>query len=258
MRSLPLGSLQYQAAQAILKAKGICASEHDLRLLVEHCAGNPLALKIVATTVQDIFKGNVPELLTQETAIFGDIRNLLEQQFNRLSDLEKEVAYWLAINRKPISLSELREDMVCPVPQLRLLETIEFLSRRSLIERSITLSESLEKPKAFAKKDCSFTLQPVVTEYVTKRLIEQVCVEIVTHQIVLFNQYALLKATAQDYVKETQIRLILKPVIDRLKAILGSFQRIKIQLTQVLAKRQEASALEPGYTGAMFSICFVN
>jgi len=45
-------------------------------------------------------------LLNFETrhSSFGDIRELLEQQFERLSDQEKEIMYWLAINREPVSL----------------------------------------------------------------------------------------------------------------------------------------------------------
>jgi len=35
--------------------------------------------------------------LTQNKTVFGDIRDLLYQQFNRLSDLEQEIMYWLAI-----------------------------------------------------------------------------------------------------------------------------------------------------------------
>jgi hypothetical protein len=104
VRSLQLGSLQQQAGQAILKAKGLLAFENDLQLLVARYVGNPLALKIVATTLHDVFNGSISEFLSQESAIFGDIHNLLEQQFNRLFYLEKEVAYWLAINREPISL----------------------------------------------------------------------------------------------------------------------------------------------------------
>jgi len=47
--------------------------------------------------------GNVVEFLKQDSS-FGDIRELLEQQFERLSDQEKEIMYWLVINREPVSL----------------------------------------------------------------------------------------------------------------------------------------------------------
>jgi len=36
-----------------------------------------LALKIVATTIQDVLGGQVAEFLSQEAVVFGDIRELL-------------------------------------------------------------------------------------------------------------------------------------------------------------------------------------
>ena len=240
VRSLQLGSLQPLAGQAILKAKGLCSNEDDLSLLVERYAGNPLALKIVATMFQDVFNGSISEFLSQETAIFGDIRYLLEQQFNRLCDLEKEVAYWLAINREPISLSELQADIVFSIPQLRLVEILESLNRRSLIEKRMLLSEADSSPY--------FTLQSVVMEYVTEQLISHFCTEITTDNILFLKHYTLLKATAKDYIKETQLRLILKPVLDQLLTTFSSNKNIQYQLNKILVKLQTTSALEPGYT----------
>jgi len=53
----------------------ICWNRVELRALVERYAGNALALKIVATTIQDVFDGNVAEFLKQDSS-FGDIREL--------------------------------------------------------------------------------------------------------------------------------------------------------------------------------------
>jgi hypothetical protein len=55
--------------------------------------------------------------------VFGDISELLDQQFNRLSVLEQQVMYWLAIAREWITLEELQADIVPTVSQRELLET---------------------------------------------------------------------------------------------------------------------------------------
>ncbi len=240
VRSLRLSGLKEVEGQEIFKVKGLSGSESEFRTLVERYAGNALALKVVATTIQDVFDGNITEFLQQETAVFGDIRELLEQQFERLTDLEKEVMYWLAINREPVSLSELREDIVSPVPQQKLLEALESLLRRSLIEKAT--------PTLVEKSAALFTLQPVVMEYVTQRLIERVCEEIATQNIELFRCYALMKATAKDYIKETQVRLILQPVLDGLLVAFKSKRGVQEQLNQILARLREASPPEAGYT----------
>jgi len=230
VRSFRLSGLK-EEGQEILRAKGVAGSESELRALVEQYAGNALALKIVATTIQDLFDGKVCEFLQHSAVVFGDIRDLLEQQFERLTDLEKEIMYWLAIDRELISLSELREDVVSPVPAPKILEALESLSRRDLIEKNAAL----------------FTLQPVVMEYVTERFVEQVCEEIVTQNLQLFKCHALIKAQGKDYVRDTQIRLILKPVIDRLLSILRTKKSLEKQLNKIRVTLQEKSPLEPGY-----------
>lgn len=232
VRSLQLNGLKVVEGQEILKVKGLSAAEDEWKAMIESYGGNPLALKIVATTIEDVFGGNVSEFLQQNTVVFGDIRDILDQQFERLSDLEKEIIYWLAINREPVALSDLRDDIVSPVAPQKSLEAIESLVRRSLVEKSTA----------------TFTLQPVVMEYVTQVFIERVCEEIITEDIQVFRCHALIKANAKDYIRETQICLILKPVIDGLLTVLRSKKAIENQLNKILAKLREESPQEPGYT----------
>ena len=241
VRSLQLGGLEAVAGQKILEVKGIGGSESELTTLVERYAGNPLALKIVATTVQDVFDGDVSEFLRQETAVFGSIRELLDQQFSRLSDIEKDIMYWLAINREPISLSELREDIGSPIILPKLMDALASLVQRSLLEK--TTSTLVQKNVLL------FTLQPVLMEYVGNQLVEQVCQEITMQNIKLLRSHALIKTTVKDYVLRTQIRLILQPVIYGLLTDLRSKKHIEEKLTQILAKLRKESPLEPGYTG---------
>ncbi|QSJ20281.1 NACHT domain-containing protein [Nostoc sp. UHCC 0702] len=232
VRSFLLGGLEAADGQEILKVKGVFASEFESEQLVESYAGNALALKVVATTIQDVFGGNISKFLQQETIVFGDIHELLEQQFRRLSNLEKDAMYWLAINREPVSLSEIRDDIVSQIQPQKLLESLESLVRRSLIEKSEGL----------------FTLQPVVMEYVTQRLIEQVCQEIANDNIDLFRCHALMKATAKDYVRDIQIRLIVQPVINGLLGVFRSKKNLEYQLTKILANLRQTSPLEQSYT----------
>jgi len=232
VRSLQLEGLKKSEGQEILKIKGLGGSESELNILSDRYAGNPLAMKVVATTIQDLFEGNISHFISQEQSVFGDIRDILDQQFERLSPIEKEIMYWLAIAREPISLSELQSDFVLPISSIKLLEALESLSRRSLIE----------------KNSSKFTQQPVVMEYLTSNLIEIVCEEIATQQLHIFRDHALIKATAKDYIRENQIRLILQPVIDTLLLEFRSKQNIEACLRQILTTMQSTSPLEKWYT----------
>ncbi len=148
--------------------------------------------------------------------------------------------YWLAINREPVAISELREDVISLISSTKLLEALESLLRRSLIEKAtLTL---IEKSQTVAL----FTLQPVVMEYVTDRLIEQVCIELNTGRLALFNTHALIKAQAKDFVRSSQVRLILKPVANTLLSTLSK-KEVESNLQQILSILRQKSPLRPGY-----------
>jgi len=153
VRSLQLNGLGQTEAKEILKTKGLVEAEDECTKLIERYSGNPLALKSVATTIQSLFDGNVSQFLEQGTVIFGDIEDLLDQHFNRLSTLEKHVMYWLATNRELVTLAELTNNIVPKVSPGELLEALESLQKRSLIK----------------KNSDSFSQDYIFMEYMSKR-----------------------------------------------------------------------------------------
>lgn len=231
VRTLSLTGLGEIEGQEILKDKSLLGSQQDWAKLVENYSGNPLALKLVSETIRELFGGDIAAFIDAGEIIFGDTRNLLDQQFERTSALEKEIIYWLAIKREAVSLENLLADTVRPLAGRKFLEALESLRRRSLIEKSTAL----------------FTLQPVVMEYINDRLVDQVCQEITSNKIVLFMSYPLMEATAKDYVRNTQINLVVKPVIDRLKSIFIHTKSIENQLKKILHSMHQESLSAAGY-----------
>lgn len=57
--------------------------------------------------------------------------------------------YWLAVNREPITLTELQTDLVGTVPTRELIESLSSLQRRSLIEK-ITSRQTARTTVAFS------------------------------------------------------------------------------------------------------------
>lgn len=242
VRSLFLKGLG-EDGEKILEDQGLSGSKILQQELIRSYSGNPLALKIVATSIQDLFDGEIETFLGEETIIFNGIRRLLQQQFNRLSPLEKTIMRWLAINRDWTSIKELQEDIIPPVSKGKLLEALETLSWRSLIE----------------KRGGSYTQQPVVTEYITDSLIEQLTEEILQNQPNLINQYPLLKTDTKEYLRETQIRLIITPLLDRLLSYCQSPTNLanvfNTLLELVKADSNEKNNLKKGYiTGNLINL----
>jgi hypothetical protein len=133
VRSLQLTGLPTAQGRKIFHDRGsFWGSDDEWKSLIEHYAGNPLALKIVAPAIRDLFDSKVSnflDLLNRGTLVFDDIRNLLDRQFARLSALEREVMYWLTINRKPVPLLELHKDLVRKISPNELVETLASLAR---------------------------------------------------------------------------------------------------------------------------------
>src|SRR5205085_511833 len=115
----------------------------------------------------------------------------------RLSPLEQSLLYWLAVEREPVGVATLRADLAPGSGSGAVLEALEALGRRSLLERGA--------------QGGTHTLQPVVLEYVGERLVASLAQEIVAGQPVLLRSHAVLQATAKDYVRQSQERLLARP-----------------------------------------------
>ncbi|MEP0914556.1 protein kinase [Leptolyngbya sp. GB1-A1] len=243
VQSFALKGLSRTEGQEFFKAKG-CYSAHDedLEEISEHYDGNPLALKIVASAVQELTEGDVTEVLPQLRQgrfQFDDIDDILKRQWQRLARTEQTVMYWLAINREPVSLTELQSDVVSEAVSRQLLAAVQSLSRRSLIERS----------------NKNWTLQPVVMEYVTCNLITKVSEEITAQQYSMLSEYALSKAQSKDYVRQAQAQFIIQPVVNQLSVNSAGTKRIEWCLKELLAKLRKETARQVGYTpGNIFNL----
>ncbi|MEM7124819.1 MAG: BTAD domain-containing putative transcriptional regulator [Chloroflexota bacterium] len=200
IQSLQLDGLDDEAGHELLVQRGIQSIGREENELITRYSGNPLALKLVADTVTEIFDGDIAEFLTEESLVFDDVRDILDQQFARLMSLEQEILYWLTVEREATAIGILRNNFLHPPAQHAFLEALRNLQRRSLIER----------------QDAGFVMTNVVLEYLTDRLIDEICAEIETNQLHLFHRHALLKSQAKVYVRESQARLILAPIGRRL------------------------------------------
>jgi len=232
VHSLLLAGIGQVAGREILKSRDLFGAEVAWAALIDRFDGNPLALSLISATIYTVFGGDVAAFLDEKMSVFGDIRYLLEQQFKRLSDLEQDVMYWLAIEREPISLQELRANLVQPVPLGELVAALESLHGRSLLEQS----------------EGRFTMQNVIMEFVTDRLVERVCEEVKSGTIALFQNHTLMKAQAKEYVRQSQVRLILKRVADNLMTILGQ-EGLEVRLKQILSSLRQFQPRRSGYVG---------
>lgn len=234
VRTLQLEGLPSLEGQKLLESKGLQESAINYHRLVRHYSGNPLALKIAAATIASVFGGKAAAFLSQKTVVFGDLGELLDQQFSRLSLVEQQVMYWLAISREAVTLGKLAEDIIPKVLPRDLLEALVSLRGRTLIETG----------------EAGFSQQSIIMEYMTERLVQQFYYHLSSHEITFFNDYALLKPQAKDSIQAAQIRLILQPVTDKLLAAFETQQNLEAHLSCLLATLRDGQSARNGYAAS--------
>ena len=229
-----------ETAHQLIQVRGLQGTPAQQQRLCDLYSSSPLAIQMIAVTIRDLFDGDIGSFLQQDALLFSGLRRLLDQQFERLSPLEEAIMFWLAINREGCCLDDLRSDLLQPVTSRQLLEAIESLHWRCLIK----------------KQSGAYTQQPVVMEYVTERLTEQVSAEILALRqpplpLKTFLQgYALLKTTAKDYVRITQNRLVLEPICNLLQTTLLSRRAVVAHLKTTLEHYRTAFAIPPEASSA--------
>ncbi|WP_150111538.1 NB-ARC domain-containing protein [Oscillatoria nigro-viridis] len=164
VRSLQLFGVSPPVCQKILADKGLKATLLQCQNIVNHFGGNPLAIKLAATTIKTIFSGDIDAFLAQGNTVFSDFWDLLDRQFDRLSPLQQQIMYGIAINQERATPANLKAEILPKVSGRRLMEALESLAERSLIfdERSLNYTAST-----------SLMLQPAIAEYVRERLLEK-------------------------------------------------------------------------------------
>jgi GTPase SAR1 family protein len=162
VRSLMLSGLSPDDSALILEEERLIRSD-QWETLIDYYRGHPAALRIMGRIIRELFSGSVVEFLKQQSFTFEDINKLLEQSFDRLSGLEKEILYCLASESQPTTLATLQQlSRPLSLYPVELLEALDSLKQRSLLE--IIHSDD----------QAQFSLQPVVRDYVVNQFIAQV------------------------------------------------------------------------------------
>lgn len=136
VRSLGLNGLDAEACHEILSRRGLDSSAEQEEGLILRYGGNPLALKAVADAVDDLYSGNLDAFWGEETAVFGQFRAILEEQVEGLSEQEVTLLEQFRKLSRSISVAEIQTDLFPSWSQSLVIETLQNLQNRMLIEQS--------------------------------------------------------------------------------------------------------------------------
>jgi NB-ARC domain len=130
-RTLHIKGLGEQAAE-LLRKKGLTDSEKWPELINLY-QGHPTWLNIIASTILELFDGQVSLFLGKDDELFlEDLEPILESQLERLSKLEQQVICCFR-EREAIDLSQ--KPTNCELSQSELWSAMKSLGRRGLVEK---------------------------------------------------------------------------------------------------------------------------
>jgi|GEM_PF-1815111 len=239
VRSMSLRGLEIVEVTELFKAKSCRGSDRELQEIISLYGGNPLALKIIATTIGEVFGNDVRAFLQENTIVIGDrLKSLLKQQTDRLSELEKEILYWLMLESSPMSLSRLRSNLLIPPTFSQILDILSALERRSLIEKIVD------------EVEVCFTLQPFLMKYLREELAEQILdefFEAIAAQDL--DGFMLFRACGLANSREIRLLARLKNDISR---TYRSEKKIQAIFDFFIPQLENKSDLDVGYLGSNF------
>lgn len=150
--------------RSLLLKTALKLSDRDKWLeLIQLYSGNPSWLKIIAATIPDFFHGSVNRFLSCSTLFLGNIEATLHAHFQRLSEFEKSLMFWLASQDAAVDIPGKPADF--PFSEYDFWQALQSLGRRGLIEKVA----DRERSPNIADATSLFALAPAIEQYVKEQ-----------------------------------------------------------------------------------------
>ena len=243
VRALRLSGLDAMASEQLLLEKDVAGTTPDRQRLMERYGRQPAGPQNRGGDHRGALRwSRLRRFLSTTRWSLAVCASFLDEQFARLSLIEQTVLLWLAILREPVSIEELLTALATPLTRAQVLEAVEALRRRSLIERG--------------KRRGSFTLQSVVLEYATGQLIAEAANEIEHGRLARLIEHRLAPANAKEYVRQTQQRLIVAPLLAQVRHVYRGREEVEEHLLSLLDEFRQLADYAPGlWTGQRDLAC---
>ncbi len=207
-RTLPEGYRTWEPRPKIMALPGLAEPEsikllengglpsgakvEQVQALIQKYGGNPWGLKLAMQDIDDLYDGDLAAYLEHKSILVKGFRDEIEGILKRLSLLELEVLYWLALQKEPLHLNDIRTAF----PDLYkfsldgndIRDAVLELYRRSLLE----------------KYNGHFSLVPAIQDFVGIRLLKEIRHEI---EAINSNNFEHLVWLQKLQLKDEQIKL---------------------------------------------------
>jgi WD40 repeat protein len=219
------------------------ADEKEWKEIINLYEGNPLALELVAAHIAESHNYNISDFLKNGDKSTRDIQELIGWHFDRLTSIQQMILHWLAINREPIEVSELYDDIILSAEDSN---QVGFTVKLSSLNLRINFFPSLKRRIPIIYEDRGnnihfFGLQPVLIEFMTEKLIQEIHDEINNESPNFLGKYTLSKSSAKDSLRLIHNRLILTKIIQKFD------ENLIKKLERIIPKLKDDSFLQSSY-----------
>lgn len=256
-----LPGLSFEEGKSFFIRQKIYSDDNEayFREIIKIYDGNPFFIELAANYIKDNLFEDIASFLKEAKFIVqsqiasnsnnnqNSINEILDWYFKRLFNEDKdnyvsnkinynqsiELLYWMAINRKPISIEELRDDLLYS-SQEKLEQTIERLHKRIVIKK-------IKERKQYALPD-------VLLEYLTHSFVETMSKEIISGKLLLVKHHSILKAQSPFYIQEIQRKLIIEPIIKKVELQTKKYiEDVFTRLLKLANRFKESQIIEEDY-----------
>lgn len=195
-------------------------SDEDWQALKRFYSGNLFVLQNIALNIRDNFSKNVALYLSfieSNNPVFNGVEEFLNEQFQALSAVERDVMYWLAIYHHPLNIFELK-DIVIGLFGDQLLVIIKKLKLCYFIE---------------GEGEGVIAQPPMIRSFFVNQLIQKMIQEIQDNSPDFLARYPLLITNAKAKIRKDQYKIFLKPIFTNLTHLVG-YSQTKERLENIL------------------------
>lgn len=133
VHSLKVEGFNVEESKDFLQNKGLTEQEQWKRF-VENLNGHPFAIKLNSAIIEQFYNKDVA-LYVRKSPTYVELDLVFNELFQRLSETEKEILFYLAKQDQAVSMFQIQENLSTFLKDSEIIESLLSLQRRALIEQ---------------------------------------------------------------------------------------------------------------------------
>lgn len=110
--------------------------------LIHLYSGNPFLLKLVTENLSNLVVESLSQFIKQTTFVMGNlVRTYLNENCQRISELEMSLLSWLAVHGQPVTSNDLKLNPLFSGDLSELTDALGLLERRNIVQRTTIKNE---------------------------------------------------------------------------------------------------------------------